>query len=267
MRVSLTNNTKNKNHNGSCGFLFGLNLGYKSTPIQAYDARGNIVWECELDIYGKVRNLHGEKTFIPFRYQGQYEDIETGLYYNRFRYYSPDTGTYISQDPIGLLGNNPNFYAYVKDSNSWIDPFGLDCKRPGGYKNGDVDLHGNLSPGKNRANGHKNIKPDNLVQSHHGIQDAWAKKNINNYKRNSAPATLLPSSSGMSHAKISAAQRARRRAQGGWNTSLKEEFNISYKEMIDAGTPKAQAQKALKDSYKYFDSLREHNLNNPFFNI
>ncbi|XKW97980.1 hypothetical protein R8G64_05695 [Tenacibaculum maritimum] len=39
--------------------------------------------------------------------------------------YSPDTGTYISKDPIGLLGNNPNFYAYVKDSNSRIDPFGL----------------------------------------------------------------------------------------------------------------------------------------------
>ncbi|WP_317206046.1 RHS repeat-associated core domain-containing protein [Tenacibaculum maritimum] len=125
MRVSLTNNTKNKNHNGSCGFLFGLNLGYKSIPIQAYDARGNIVWECQLDIYGKVRNLHGEKTFIPFRYQGQYEDIETGLYYNRFRYYSPDTGTYISQDPIGLLGNNPNLYAYVHDVNSETDVFGL----------------------------------------------------------------------------------------------------------------------------------------------
>ncbi|WP_159248513.1 RHS repeat-associated core domain-containing protein [Tenacibaculum maritimum] len=125
MRVSLTNNTKNKNHNGSCGFLFGLNLGYKSTPIQAYDARGNIVWECELDIYGKVRNLHGEKTFIPFRYQGQYEDIETGLYYNRFRYYSPDTGTYISKDPIGLEGGMPNMYAYVHNSNSWVDPLGL----------------------------------------------------------------------------------------------------------------------------------------------
>ncbi len=33
---------------------------------------------------------------------------------------------YISQDPIGLEGNNPNLYAYVSDSNSWIDPFGLD---------------------------------------------------------------------------------------------------------------------------------------------
>ncbi|EFI16444.1 Rhs family protein [Bacteroidetes oral taxon 274 str. F0058] len=38
----------------------------------------------------------------PFRYQGQYEDSETELYYNRFRYYSPDEGMYISQDPIEL---------------------------------------------------------------------------------------------------------------------------------------------------------------------
>jgi RHS repeat-associated protein len=56
------------------------------------------------------------------------EDVETGLYYNRFRYYSPETGLYISQDPIKLEGNNPNFYAYVSDSNSFVDVFGLDCK-------------------------------------------------------------------------------------------------------------------------------------------
>ncbi len=79
-----------------------------------------------MDIYGKEEQLKGDKSFIPFRYQGQYEDSETGLYYNRFRYYSPDEGMYISQDPIGLLGNNPNFYAYVKDTNIWIDIFGLD---------------------------------------------------------------------------------------------------------------------------------------------
>ncbi|MGG6229995.1 RHS repeat-associated core domain-containing protein [Tenacibaculum sp. SDUM215027] len=62
---------------------------------------------------------------MPFRYQGQYEDEETGLYYNRFRYYSPETGTYISQDPIGLHSGEPNFYSYVNNSNIWIDPFGL----------------------------------------------------------------------------------------------------------------------------------------------
>ena len=63
----------------------------------------------------------------PFRYQGQYEDSKTGLYYNRFRYYSPDEGMYISQDPIGLAGNNPTLYGYVCDSNTEFDSFGLDC--------------------------------------------------------------------------------------------------------------------------------------------
>ncbi|MFV0344935.1 MAG: RHS repeat-associated core domain-containing protein [Bacteroidales bacterium] len=47
------------------------------------------------------------------------------LAYNRFRWYSNDTGTYISQDPIGLAGNNPNLYGYVFDSNTEVDPFGL----------------------------------------------------------------------------------------------------------------------------------------------
>lgn len=61
----------------------------------------------------------------PFRYQRQYEDTETGLYYNRFRYYSAEEGVYISQDPIGLAGGMPNMYSYVHDSNAFIDPFGL----------------------------------------------------------------------------------------------------------------------------------------------
>ena len=60
----------------------------------------------------------------PFRYQGQYEDSETGLYYNRFRYYSPETGAYISQDPIGLAGGS-RLYGYVHDTNSWLYILGL----------------------------------------------------------------------------------------------------------------------------------------------
>ncbi len=68
-----------------------------------------------------------------FRYQGQYEDCETGLYYNQFRYYSPETGSYISQDPIGLAGNNPTLYGYVFDSNTEIDPFGLKCGKKKKY--------------------------------------------------------------------------------------------------------------------------------------
>ena len=90
------------------------------------------VWNRQLDIYGRVKreikaSFLGDdvRPFIPFRYQGQYEDIETGLYYNRFRYYSPDSGTYISQDPIRLAGNNPNFYGYTFDCNTEVDVLGL----------------------------------------------------------------------------------------------------------------------------------------------
>lgn len=97
---------------------------YLGTPCKAYDEAGQLRWESELDIYGKVRKLTGDKHLIPFRYQGQYEDAETGLYYNRFRYYSPEEGRYISKDPAGLHGGI-NQYAYVFDPNSILDIFGL----------------------------------------------------------------------------------------------------------------------------------------------
>ena len=51
---------------------------YLGTPIQALDSKGEVVWDCILDIYGDVLELRGERNFIPFRFQGQYEDGETG---------------------------------------------------------------------------------------------------------------------------------------------------------------------------------------------
>ncbi|MFP1860119.1 RHS repeat-associated core domain-containing protein, partial [Lonsdalea quercina] len=55
---------------------------------------------------------------------GQLRDSESGLCYNRFRYYDPAGGGYISPDPIGVLGGESN-YAYVQNPNTWVDPFGL----------------------------------------------------------------------------------------------------------------------------------------------
>ena len=115
--------------NGKAYSIISDHLG---TPILAVDSEGNELWNRQLDIYGRVKreikaSSLGEEVrpFIPFLYQGQYYDFETNLAYNRFRYYSPETGAYISQDPIGLAGGNPNIYAYVKDSNIWLDLFGL----------------------------------------------------------------------------------------------------------------------------------------------
>lgn len=101
---------------------------YLGTPVEAYDEEGKKVWERELDIYGRVkegRKDTGEKNIIPFRFQGQYEDEEIGLYYNRFRYYSPEDGCYTQQDPIGLAGGNPTLYGYVFDTLCELDPLGL----------------------------------------------------------------------------------------------------------------------------------------------
>ena len=98
---------------------------YLGTPVEAYDEAGKRVWKRELDIYGWTRSEEGEVGFIPFLYQGQYLDTETGLAYNRFRYYSPETGAYVSQDPIRLEAGLTNLYAYVHDVNAWVDPWGL----------------------------------------------------------------------------------------------------------------------------------------------
>ena len=115
--------------NGKAYSIISDHLG---TPILAVNSDGMEVWNRQLDIYGRVRKEYKHSSlgdevfpFVPFLYQGQYYDFETNLAYNRFRYYSPETGAYISQDPIGLAGGNPTLYGYVFDPNSWIDPLGL----------------------------------------------------------------------------------------------------------------------------------------------
>jgi RHS repeat-associated protein len=55
--------------------------------------------------------------------QGQYADTETGLYYNTFRYYDPDVGRFISEDPIGLDGGL-NLYQFAPNAVAWVDPWG-----------------------------------------------------------------------------------------------------------------------------------------------
>ena len=108
------------------GESFSIVSDYLGTPLQAFDNNGNKIWEQELDIFGRKRRKgNNNSSFIPFKYQGQYEDVETGLYYNRFRYYDSCTGNYISQDPIALEGGNPTIYGYVFNSNIELDILGL----------------------------------------------------------------------------------------------------------------------------------------------
>ncbi|EPD98962.1 hypothetical protein HMPREF1528_01814 [Capnocytophaga sp. oral taxon 336 str. F0502] len=115
------------------GKSYSIITDHIGRPIRSIDDNGELVWSADYDIYGRLKNVKGERTFIPFRQVGQIEDSELeGLYYNRYRWYNSETGCYISQDPIGLAGNNPTLYAYVHDSNSWVDVFGLNVFWSGG---------------------------------------------------------------------------------------------------------------------------------------
>ena len=63
----------------------------------------------------------------PFRLQNQYADRETRLHYNFFRYYEPDAGRFVNQDPIGLLGGF-NVYQFAPNVQGWLDILGLKNK-------------------------------------------------------------------------------------------------------------------------------------------
>lgn len=110
---------------------YSILADHLGTPTQMYNEEGEAVWERSLDTFGRVQ--HGNHSSCPFMYQGQYYDDEIELAYNRYRYYSSDTGTYISIDPIGLLSGENNFYSYVDDPNLEIDGSGL--AKSAAYKN------------------------------------------------------------------------------------------------------------------------------------
>ncbi|EGM98128.1 hypothetical protein HMPREF1018_04847, partial [Bacteroides fragilis] len=119
------------------------------TPTEAYDAEGNEVWSRVLDMDGNVIEETGNKGMVPFLFQGQYYDCETGLAYNRFRYYSPKMGMYVSQDPIGLAGGILNLYGYVSDTNLIIDLYGLDWNYVLINSKGEVYYSGRASDNAN----------------------------------------------------------------------------------------------------------------------
>jgi RHS repeat-associated protein len=103
---------------------YGIVTDHLGTPTALYDVAGQTVWSGSLDTYGELRDVVGTRQACPFRWQGQYEDEETGLYYNRFRYYDPSSGEFVSSDPLELEGGLAP-YGYVHDPLTWMDPLGL----------------------------------------------------------------------------------------------------------------------------------------------
>lgn len=114
------------------------------TPRELTAEDGQIAWQATYAAWGNTLTVawtppvpeasdeaggtRDDSALQPLRFQGQYFDVETGLHYNRFRYYDPNCGRYATQDPIGLMGSL-HLQQYVPDPTQWTDPLGLSPKR------------------------------------------------------------------------------------------------------------------------------------------
>ncbi|WP_148952309.1 RHS repeat-associated core domain-containing protein, partial [Shigella sonnei] len=98
---------------------------HRGLPLALISPEGETAWQGKYDEWG---NLLGETSAQhlqqSLRLPGQQYDEESGLYYNRNRYYDPLQGRYITQDPIGLRGEW-NLYKYPLNPVRFIDSLGL----------------------------------------------------------------------------------------------------------------------------------------------
>ncbi|MGQ7249542.1 RHS repeat-associated core domain-containing protein, partial [Halomonas sp. V046] len=160
--------------------LYYFQTDHLGTPLELAGSDGNLAWIGQYRAWGKLTkatdgNGDPSTTDNPFRFQGQYHDEETGLHYNRFRYYDPEIGRFTTQDPIGLAGGT-NLYQYAPNPTGWVDPLGLDVFDVGSYR----DLRGAVRGGRTG------------LDAHHAGQKAIMRDLVSGYDLNTAPAILVP---------------------------------------------------------------------------
>jgi RHS repeat-associated protein len=114
---------------GAAYFVFSNHLG---APLAVEDSAGRTVWRCTYAAYGAAAVDPASRIAYHLRFPGHYFDAETGLHYNRFRYYSPELGRYLQSDPHGISGGL-NLYAYTRNPLVQVDIRGLNC---GGHGKG-----------------------------------------------------------------------------------------------------------------------------------
>ena len=99
-------------------------------PLALFNPQGKRTWRKApnslwgLPLLSSWERKQAEPLNPNLLFAGQYVDDESGLAYNRFRYYDPQSGNYLASDPIGLNGGETP-YAYVHNPMGWVDPFGL----------------------------------------------------------------------------------------------------------------------------------------------
>ncbi|MCW7540674.1 RHS domain-containing protein [Aquabacterium sp. A7-Y] len=114
------------------------------TPQELTDHEGNVAWAAQYKAWGQAKEVISEAArkagfTNQIRFQGQYFDEETGLHYNRYRYYDPHSGRFASRDPIGLNGGN-NLHAYAPNPIGWTDRLGLTPSTKSPTKVNDITI-------------------------------------------------------------------------------------------------------------------------------
>lgn len=117
---------------GTVTAVYYVHNDHLGTPQAMTDAAGTVIWRASYDPFGRATvdddpDGDSKPSTLNVRFPGQYYDSETGLHYNYFRYYDPETDRYITADPIGLLGGiNPYIYANANPLR-WFDAYGLEA--------------------------------------------------------------------------------------------------------------------------------------------
>ncbi|MGD2067127.1 MAG: DUF6531 domain-containing protein [Gemmatimonadota bacterium] len=96
------------------------------SPTRLLEPDGGVVWAARTGVWGQVEELVVDRVENPLRLQGQYEDPETGLAYNRHRYFDSHIGAFTSQDPLGVAAG-ADIYGFAVNAFDWVDPLGLAC--------------------------------------------------------------------------------------------------------------------------------------------
>ncbi|MGW2640811.1 putative T7SS-secreted protein, partial [Streptomyces sp. NPDC001348] len=104
--------------------FFAIVTDLVGTPSELVSEGGEISWRSRSTLWGTTAWPSNSSTYTPLRFPGQYYDPETGLHYNYFRHYDPETARYLTPDPLGLAPA-PNPGTYVHNPHTWSDPYGL----------------------------------------------------------------------------------------------------------------------------------------------
>lgn len=99
--------------------------GQSEAPEELVDAQGNVLARFDRTAFGVTQSEANAKAWTSVRFEGQFEDVETGLCYNRYRYYDPDTGRYLNHDPVNTRSGS-NLYRYCPNPIAYCDPHGLE---------------------------------------------------------------------------------------------------------------------------------------------